>query len=454
MQNLYENYAKKPKVQVIKGDFIDRLHGRTSISFLFVILILIVFKQAIYSNILCWYPTALNDAQGQYLSQFCYINSTYLFPDEYDSENYATYHHDQVQIPYYQYIIFIIIGQILLFYIPSLMWEIIASNSTGYMNKLLDISSATINKIDISDEFLKVLKSYKKKSRSVEESDTKKLESINEESNDYVKKESIQKRPSSQNLESLNSNDSNLKNNKSFNIRFKQKLVLDLNPLSGMKYLTLKYFLLKILNLSNSIGQLFILNKIFGGQFLDYGFKYAIKLWNSENPLLITKEFPIYTLCDFFVHQPNRKIHENTVQCILTVNVLLEKFYVLIWFWLIVLSIITLWNLFSWGYEIVFSTRARFIHKYLTIHSKMTASSISIKNNDSDDSENKNFISNQSSVSEFEDIDIERFQKKYLGVDGLVMLLIIKSVAGDVAFIKLLGDLFNDFRNDLETKTV
>lgn len=452
MQNLYENYAKKPKVQVIKGDFIDRLHGRTSISFLFVILILIVFKQAIYSNILCWYPTALSGPQGEYLSQFCYINSTYLFPEEYDSENYATYHHDQVQIPYYQYIIFILIGQILLFYIPSLMWEILASNSSGYMNKLLDISSATVKKTDISDEFLEVLKPLKKKSHTVEVSDTKRSERINEESNDNVEKENIQKHQSSQNFDSFS--DSNFKNNKSINKRFKQKLVLDLNPLSGMKYLTIKYFLLKILNLSNSIGQLFILNRIFGGQFLDYGIKYAIKLWNSENPLLITKEFPIYTLCDFFVHQPNRKIHENTVQCILTVNVLLEKFYVLIWFWLIVLSIITLWNLFSWGYEIAFSTRAGFIHKYLRIHSKMAVGSISIKRNESDDSENKNFISNQSSVSTFEDIDIQRFQKKYLGVDGLVMLLLIKSVAGDVAFIKLLGDLFNDFHNDFETKTV
>jgi hypothetical protein len=451
MEGVFDNYNKKPRIQVIKGDFIDRLHGRTTISFLFFILILITFKQAIYSNILCWYPTYLNDAQGGYLTQFCWINSTYLYPDDFDSENYASSNHKQISVPYYQFITFILIGQILMFYIPSLIWKILASNSNGYMNKLLDISSATFKGTNAAtEEFLKTFKplTSKYKVESVDSSEStslnneKTLETINENV-------SLSHRQTSRMSSKIKSNKSYIDRN------IKQKLVSALNPLKGVKGLTIKYFLLKFLNLSNAIGQIFLLNIIFGGQFLNYGLKYAMKLWNAQNPLLLTREFPIFTLCDFFVHQPNRKIHEHTVQCILTMNVLLEKFYVCIWFWLVMLSIVTLWNLISWIYEIIFSTRAQFLYKYLNIQSQMYQQGrdgglLIYNNNDNDrvDDEKKKLMSLQSNLSKPEDVDIQNFQNKYLGTDGLVMLLIIKSAAGDVAFIELLGVLWKDFNSE------
>ena len=66
-------------------------------------------------------------------------------------------------------------------------------------------------------------------------------------------------------------------------------------------------------------------------------------------------------------------------------------------------------------------------------------------------------LSFKSSISKLDIKVIENFQNKYLGIDGLTMLLIIKSVTGDVAFIKLLGVLYNDFymeeTNKLEIKS-
>ncbi len=43
--------------------------------------------------------------------------------------------------------------------------------------------------------------------------------------------------------------------------------------------------------------------------------------------------------------------------------------------------------------------------------------------------------------------DHAHFQNEYLGNDGLVMLLMIKSVAGDIAFIELLQILWLDFQS-------
>ena len=103
----FDNYKKKPKIPIIKGDFIDRLHGKTTISLLFITFMFLLFRQTLYSKIQCWTPTYLSGTQGEYLTQFCWINSTYLFPDEYESETYAAYHHHQTSVPYYQYIFFI-----------------------------------------------------------------------------------------------------------------------------------------------------------------------------------------------------------------------------------------------------------------------------------------------------------------------------------------------------------
>ena len=122
MIGVYDSYNKKPKVQVIKGDFIDRLHGRKSIGLLFLILIMIVFKQTIYSNIVCWFPTALTPQQADFVNLFCWTNSNYIVPKGYDSEEYDVYYHHSENVDYYQFIIFILIGQIFMFYIPSFLW--------------------------------------------------------------------------------------------------------------------------------------------------------------------------------------------------------------------------------------------------------------------------------------------------------------------------------------------
>ena len=416
MIGVYDSYNKKPRVQVIKGDFIDRLHGRKSISLLFTILIMIVFKQAIYSNVICWFPTALSPQQNDYVNLFCWTNSNYIVPDNYESDNYDTYYHSGEKIPYYQFMIFILIGQIFMFYIPSFIWDLMSSNSYGYMNKLLDISSASFKNTN-TDEFLKYFKPLRnKKKKKVTKSD----------------------------LEVIESNDSLIAKSK------QKQMISQLNPLNGVNGLAKKYILLKVLNLGNSIGQIFLLNVIFSGKFLDYGWKYAKKLWHAQNPLFMTKEFPVFTLCDFSIHQPNRKLHDNTIQCILTMNVLYEKFYIIIWFWLIILSIVTFLNLISWIYEILFSAKAQFLHKYLKIQFKMTSGMLESSNGHKKetDEDNKILIPSESKIEEY---DVENFQKRYLGTNGLVMLLIIKSVAGDLAFIKILGVLYHDFTEEIKT---
>ena len=92
---------------------------------------------------------------------------------------------------------------------------------------------------------------------------------------------------------------------------------------------------------------------------------------NNEDPLWMSKQFPIVTICDYYVHQNLRKVHWNSSQCLLAINILIEKFYVFIWLWLYILLILTVLNIVSWFHEIYSSTSTGFIYKYLRIKEKM-----------------------------------------------------------------------------------
>ena len=343
------------------------------------------------------------------------------------------------------------------------------SNSNGYINKLLDISSTSFKNTN-TEEFLKVFKNLRGKSKKKSKKSNPKEKPIDEENKSNTEK--IEEYDDST-VKLRKSSSSSIENNQKFSTidrDLKQNLVSELNPLryayqcaffhfikqiylSGIQGLTVKYLLLKFLNLANCVGQIFILNQIFSGQFLDYGWKYAKKLWDAKSPLLMTKEFPVFTLCDLTVHQPNRKLHDNTFQCILTMNVLFEKFYVIIWFWLVVLSGLTFLNLTSWIYEILLAPKAQFLHKYLNIQLQMSnKNDINLfnENDNSEMDESRKLLNvNSNKLLKYSHKDVQNFQKKYLGINGIVMLLIIKSVAGDIAFLKILGVLYNDFISEI-----
>ena len=240
----------------------------------------------------------------------------------------------------------------LMFHLPSLIWQILTSNTKGYMKKLLQISSSVTiqNSNKAVEEFLKIFKPLRRKIKSIQLKGGIKSES--REENLAIGKEPKVDEIKSVRFEITESD----KENESLSLKQKNMKKKGAKLTSPLKGLAMKYFLLKILNLANVIAQIFILNEIFGGNFLDFGFRYAKKLWLGKNPLLNTREFPIFTLCDFLIHEPNRKQQHHTIQCILTMNVLFEKFYVIIYFWFIILTILTFFNITSWLFEISFAS--------------------------------------------------------------------------------------------------
>jgi len=105
----------------------------------------------------------------------------------------------------------------------------------------------------------------------------------------------------------------------------------------------LKYFLCDALNLVNVIGQMFLINKFLGGVFMTYGTD--VINWSEADvegrtdPMIDV--FPRVTKCSFHKYGPTGTIEKHDAMCVLALNIINEKIYVTLWFWFIILVVVT-----------------------------------------------------------------------------------------------------------------
>jgi hypothetical protein len=104
-----------------------------------------------------------------------------------------------------------------------------------------------------------------------------------------------------------------------------------------------KYFLCDILNFVNVIGQMYMINAFLGGVFLAYGTD--VLYWNEAEPEDRTdpmiRVFPRVTKCQFHKYGPSGTIQRHDIMCVLALNIINEKIYVMLWFWYIILAVLT-----------------------------------------------------------------------------------------------------------------
>lgn len=487
MDKIFTAYTAA-KGRTLSGDFTDKLHSRFSVTLLLAILLLLMSRQYSGNAIACWLPKQFSGDQEAYIHQFCWINNTYYYPDKMqEPDHFHKLSQDKYTIRYYQFILFILSGQIMLFFIPSLLWKSIASDSGTYINKLLDslnrnkvFSEEAANAEDppeppkfplvtldketgdvtplnesivsekrsllsnsISDQFKEQF-NHLKRSSSLKNSTSR---------NNSMKKESYDAQSPINEDEPIVEFAERKPKKKNFikrNLKVKKLGKVIIKPIRGVKNLAFYYFGMKFFNVVNVLFQLIGLKYIFGNDFWRYGYDYMVKVMNNEDPLWMSKQFPIVTICDYYVHQNLRKLHWNSSQCLLAINILIEKFYVFIWLWLYILLILTILNILSWFHEIYSRTRTDFIYKYLRIKEKMNENWI----------ESRQRYAKTSSLSGKQDYlrevtfqsethvtkqGVALFQQEYLGNDGLVMMHIVKSVAGDMIFIDLLNSLWTEY---------
>ncbi|PSN34613.1 hypothetical protein C0J52_20550, partial [Blattella germanica] len=104
-----------------------------------------------------------------------------------------------------------------------------------------------------------------------------------------------------------------------------------------------KYFICEILTLVNVVGQGFLMNKFLGGVFWEYGSDILILMeTDSENrvdPMI--KTFPEVTSCIYKTPGPSGAIQKYDVMCVLPLNILNQQIYAFLWFWSVLLMVLT-----------------------------------------------------------------------------------------------------------------
>lgn len=103
------------------------------------------------------------------------------------------------------------------------------------------------------------------------------------------------------------------------------------------------FLLCDFLNFVNVLGQMFFINMFLGGVFMSYGTQ--VLQWSEMDPEERTdplvEVFPRLTKCTFHKYGPSGTIERHDAMCLLAINIISEKIYVFLWFWLIILSVLT-----------------------------------------------------------------------------------------------------------------
>ncbi|XP_055616292.1 innexin inx3 [Toxorhynchites rutilus septentrionalis] len=106
---------------------------------------------------------------------------------------------------------------------------------------------------------------------------------------------------------------------------------------------SLGYFICEALNFINVVGNIFFVDKFLGGAFLTYGsdvLKFSdMDQENRSDPMI--EIFPRVTKCTFHKYGASGSIQKHDALCVLALNILNEKIYIFLWFWFIILSVLS-----------------------------------------------------------------------------------------------------------------
>lgn len=105
----------------------------------------------------------------------------------------------------------------------------------------------------------------------------------------------------------------------------------------------LKYFICQFLSIVHIIVQLKLIDLFLGGEFSSYGWR-VFKFINhdpSERMDPMVRVFPTVTKCTFHRYGPTGDVMKYDNLCLLPLNIINEKVYVFLWFWLIFLLIVS-----------------------------------------------------------------------------------------------------------------
>jgi len=281
-------------VQAPRPDnLVFRLHYQYTYGFLAISVILVTGYSYIDSSgsaIQCMVDSGTK-VSGDIINSFCWIMSTYSLPKHYEGEPGSSFiHHgvgpqeegdEEKYHQYYQWVPLFLSFQAIMFYLPHFIWK--TMEGSRFTKILAGLNSSMYG-------------------------------SLEEDLNNLTKYMIKRMRPGMR---------------------------------AEHKSWAMKMFFCEILNFINVIAQICITDKFLGGSFSNYGLE-AVSWSDQEaenrvDPMY--RVFPRMTKCMFHKYGSSGTIEKIDAMCVLGMNILNEKIFVFLWFWYVVLAVITGLNL-------------------------------------------------------------------------------------------------------------
>lgn len=122
------------------------------------------------------------------------------------------------------------------------------------------------------------------------------------------------------------------------------------------RFWAFRMILCEYLNFFNVFVQIFLTNWFLGGQFYSLGFKF---IEDDFRGIMDTLDvvFPKVTKCHFHKYGASGTIQKLDALCVMALNVINEKIFVFLWFWYVVLAVVTVLALLWRIVTLVFHSR-------------------------------------------------------------------------------------------------
>ena len=316
----YLTAVLKPRFE---EDAVDRLNYQYTGWLLLAFSITLSAKQYVGEPLQCWQPAQFTDFWTQYVHDYCLVENTYYLPWERNIPDTAE-ERDERMLSYYQWVPFILAIMAVLFIVPHFVWR-----SLNFLSGLP----------------VRALIGMAKEAGGMEPG-TGRQDAVGQLSAHIHDSVEIQGALSSAG-----------------------------NPLSwflscGKRtgvYVCLLYVLTKLLFLGNLALQYHILNFFLGPDHHLWGIDVLRDLvqgrdWTDNG------QFPRVTLCDFQVRVLGQ-IQKFTVQCVLMINMFNEKIFLFLWWWFLLVGILTIYSLVRWLFMAFLpAAQESFIRRMLNTH--------------------------------------------------------------------------------------
>lgn len=294
---------------VVIDSIVSRLHYRATFLILLGACLLVTSRQFIGEHIRC-----ITDAgvPQNVINTFCFFTSTYTVVKHMNATAVesgelahpgvgpAGKYDEVVHHAYYQWVPFVLFFQAISFYMPHYIWRSAEGGRLKYLVSGLHMASLALSEKPINAGKFTVMS---KKDREQKIKD----------------------------------------------MRFAFLMRLHLNR-PWAYYLGL----CEVLNFVNVIVQIHLTNWFLGGAFLNLGHK-VIEDDFEQAVDTLDVVFPKVTKCLFHKYGPSGSIQKHDALCVMALNIVNEKIYTFLWFWFVILAVVT-------GLGLVWRVLTMFLH--------------------------------------------------------------------------------------------